>query len=386
MKVVNRFVKSAMAENMATRDGEITDDLIRMYSRWSKGGVGLIVTGNAYVSKGGNLSHLDIGAYDDRLIPGLRELAKAVHRFEGKIAVQLYHCGSQTFTPRNGKRPTSASERFAISCLRWSREMGEDEIYQVIDNFGNAAVRVKQAGIDAVQIHAAHGWLINQFLARSHNRRKDKWGGSLENRMRLLVEIYKDIRKKVGDTYPVMMKLNAVDGIRKGLDIDEAKVVVRKMSDLGIDAIEISGGIGESYTGFYTVRGDLPEKYMKKMMKKQGAIHGIVSKFTRPYISLIKEKVKLEEGYFIDLAREVRKVTEVPLMIVGGIRTKKMMESIIVDDGIEFVSLARPLVIEPNLPNKMKEGSVAKASCPSCNSCYGAVGCDMPLKCYYNKR
>lgn len=385
MKIENRFVKSAMAENMAGHNGEITDELVNLYRKWSKGGVGLIITGYAYVQKGGNLSHLDIGAHDDSMIPGLQKLTDAVHEFDGKVAIQLYHCGSQTFIPRTGKRPIAPSTRFSVSCMCWSRPMTEDEIYQLIDNFGAAAARAKKAGFDAVQIHAAHGWIINQFLARSHNRRKDKWGGSLKNRMRILIEIYKSIRKQVGDDFPVLIKINADDGIKKGLTIEEAKVIIKRLVDLGMDAVEISGGVGEAYTGFYTVRGDLPEEYMKKMLNDQGFIQSLVGRFSKLYIYWVKNKVKLEEGYFLHLAKEIRKITDVPLMTVGGLRTKSMMERVVKEDKIEFVSLARPLIREPNLPNKIKKGSTEKTSCTSCNKCYGAVGCDLPLKCYNDK-
>ncbi|MBM3212851.1 NADH:flavin oxidoreductase, partial [Candidatus Poribacteria bacterium] len=216
------------------------------------------------------------------------------------------------------------------------REMTEDEIEECIDNFAKAAERVKISGFDAVQIHSAHGYLISSFNSPRTNIREDKWGGSLENRMRFLMETYRRIRAKVGKEFPVFVKLNSTDCVDGGIEVDESSQIAKILAEEGIDAIEISGGTFES-------RG-------------KGAVR---TRIRKPE----------QEAYFLPYAEKIRKLTgNLPLFLVGGIRSVSVMERIIKENKADFISLCRPFIREPNLVEEIKNGK-NRVDCISCNGC-----------------
>jgi 2,4-dienoyl-CoA reductase-like NADH-dependent reductase (Old Yellow Enzyme family) len=338
MEVKNRFVRSATAEGACDEAGNVTDKLLNIYRNLAKGGVGLIITGHAYVQPNGRCSADQMGIYRDDLLPGLTELAEVVHKTtpDCKIAVQITHAGRQTSRLNVSKivAPSAVTDR---STGITPRAMTEAEIEECIDSFAHAAGRAKLAGFDGVQIHSAHGYLVSSFNSPHTNVRTDKWGGDLQNRMRFLIETYRRIRTKVGSDYPVFVKLNASDFADGGIEIDESARIARMLAEEGVDAIEVSGGTYESYKGKGIIR-------MRIRKPKQ-------------------------EAYFLPLAEEIKEaVGDVPVILVGGLRSVSVMEKIAHEGKADFISVCRPLIREPDLPHRIKEGK-DKADCISCNGC-----------------
>jgi 2,4-dienoyl-CoA reductase-like NADH-dependent reductase (Old Yellow Enzyme family) len=338
MEVKNRFVRSATAEGAADETGLIADKLFDIYRNLAEGGVGLIITGHAYVQPNGRCTPDQMGIYKDDLLSKLKELSSEVHRAspDCRVAVQITHAGRQVLrgSVREPVAPSAVTDtRTGVT----PREMTEAEIEECMNSFADAAERTRLAGFDAVQIHSAHGYLISSFNSPHTNLRTDKWGGNLENRMRFLMETYRRVRTKVGDDYPVLVKLNAADFLDGGIEIDESVQIAKALSAEGIDAIEISGSMFESYKGKGTAR----------------------TRIRKPE----------QEAYFLPYAERIKKaVGDVPVILVGGIRSVSVMERIISEGNADFISMSRPLIREPDLPDRIRDGK-QKADCISCNGC-----------------
>jgi len=335
MKVSNRFVRSATNDRCADTSGRVTDALVDIYKNLAAGGVGLIVTGHAYVTKNGKATPTMLGLYDDDLIPGLQRLVKAVHQYDSKIVIQINHAGRQTTSATIGETPSAPSAVYNPLTGETPRAFTGAEIESVIEAYGKAAERAVAAGFDAVQIHCAHGYLGSQFISPYTNQRKDRWGGSPENRMRFLLEVFDRIRLSAGDDYPVLIKLNSEDFIDGGLSLEESCGIAGVLSDKGIDAIEISGSMAES---------------------PMGAIRK----------NILKEE---DEAYFLSGAREFKKVISVPLILVGGLRSPGLMEKVLEKKEADMIALCRPLIREPDIINKWMRGGRKKADCVSCGGC-----------------
>lgn len=334
----NRFVRSATWEGLANDDGSCTSRLIDLMTELAIGGVGLIISGHAYVSREGQASLRQLGIYDDILLPDLIEMADAVHREGGKIAIQLAHggChGANKITGLETRGPSVPDETRGFSC----REMSEDDIAETVLSFGRAALRAKNAGFDAVQIHAAHGYLLSQFLSPFYNRRTDTYGGCLENRARIVLEVMNAIRQAVGKDYPVMIKINSQDYLEDGLTVDEMVKVCMLLEDAGIDAVEISGGTvneGSRYKASRTLTLELQE----------------------------------DEVYYREAAAQYKKKVHVPLILVGGIRSFSVADNLVRNGIADYIALSRPFIREPFLVNRWRSGDLRTATCISCNACF----------------
>lgn len=350
MVLKNRFVRTATAERMASRDGGFTQEMVNLYMRLARGGVGLIITGHSYIHPLGKADHRMTGIHKDGLIPALKKLVKEVHKFKTKIVMQINHCGGMQDKDVGEETPIGPSTIEYKPRGITSREMGPEEIEEVIDLFAQASRRVKNAGFDGVEIHSVHGYLINQFLSPLTNKREDSWGGSLDNRMRFLLEVYNRIRETVGKDYPVLAKIPAGDFIEGGLTVSEACEVAKKLTELGIDGIELSGGLAGSR--YRKGRKDLG--WMRK------------------------------EAYFRPYSKMVKKVTRVPIILVGGLRNPETMRKILEEGAADLIGLSRPLIREPDLPNRIRGGDFRKAECVSCNNCSGPSGRE-PTKCRAKK-
>ena len=353
LELPNRFVRSATYDALADRAGHVSDKQIELFMQLAEGGVGLIVAGIAYVHYTGCLSTRQNSIATDDCIPGYRKLTDAVHQRGAKIALQLFHAGRESSSFLKAKRKELAvgpsvvtnDPYFAEEC----RPVTEDEVWTIIHAFGDAARRAGEAGFDAVQVHAAHAYLLSQFLSPSTNRREDNWGGSLENRLRLHREVYRDIRAKVGKDYPVLIKLGVEDGFPGGLKFSEGKQAAQLLAQDGFDALEISQGLrGEKYSGFEF----------------------------RPGITNVDR-----EAYFGHWCKEIKSQVKVPTMMVGGLRTFELMEQIIQKGEADFVSLSRPLIREPDLINRWKTDSHYKPACISCNQCFDVLLRGQTLVC-----
>ena len=352
MELANRFVRSATWEGMAGTDGSCTKGLIDVTAALAQGGVGLIITGHAYVSPEGQAGPWQIGVHSDAMLPGLGDLAAAVHRSGGKVALQLAHAGCYGFASGTGIEAVGASTGVAEKTPP-CREVTPEEIGDICAAFGRGAGRAKAAGFDAVQIHAAHGYLLSEFLSPFFNRRSDGYGGSIENRTRIVLEVLQSVRKAVGEGYPVLIKLNSQDFIDGGLPVEEMLAVAALLEKGGVDAVEMSGGTIFA-SGRYSA--------------------------VRPGFLATPQ----DEVYYRDAAVRFKQKLTVPLMLVGGIRSLEVAEAL-TDDGIaDYISLSRPLIREPGLINRWRTGDRRRAGCLSENHCFGPLmkgeGLSCPVK------
>ncbi|MGD9074206.1 MAG: NADH:flavin oxidoreductase [Desulfobacteraceae bacterium] len=352
MEVPNRFVRSATYDGCADKHGYVSEKQIRLFSELAEGGIGLIITGIAHVHPSGQISLFQNAMTKDDFIPGLKRLTSAVQDRGAKIAVQLFHAGRERakfLRPKDGQAIAPSFVEKDPFFTHTYRSMTEDEIWDVVHAFGDAAKRAKQAGFDAVQVHAAHAYLLSQFLSPFTNRREDDWGGKVEDRLRIHHEIYKDIRAKVGDDYPVLIKVGVQDGFPGGLDFREGRVAAQWLSQWGYDALEISSGLrGKGYE---------------------------TAEF-RTKISRVER-----EAYFRTWCKEIKSQVSVPVMMVGGLRSFELMEEVVRNGEADFVSLSRPFIREPGLVNSWKSGDYHRATCISCNKCFEALLQLEPLHC-----
>lgn len=336
MVLENRFVRSATWEGMAGNDGTVTPRLITTMVDLAKGGVGLIISGHAYICPEGKAGPGQLGIYEDELIPGLKEMTAAVHNSGGKIVMELSHAGKFASEKVTGQAPMVVSDSEEAGNKLY-HEITDQDIQVIITAFANAARRAKAAGFDGVQIHAAHGYLLSQFLSPVFNQRNDKYGGDVYNRSRIIIKVLQAIRAAVGKDYPVLIKLNCRDFVENGLSLDDSLKVGRALSDAGLDAIELSGGLP---TG------------------------GPLSPM-RPGI-----RSEEEEVYYRDEARYFKNAIDIPLILVGGIRSFHVAEHLVEDEIADYISICRPLIMEPDLINRWKSGDRCKSECKSDNKCF----------------
>ena len=377
VEIKNRLVHSATYEAMAGERGEITEQHVKRYANLAKGETGLIIPGHMYVRESGRVHPRQTGIHADDLIPGLQKLTQAVHDHGSAIVFQLAHGGRQTTKKAAGQRPMGPSsfDRDPVNFVK-PREMTEEDILEVVQAFGRAAARAVEAGADGIQIHAAHGYLVNQFLSPFFNRRNDSWGGSAENRFRFVEQILQEIHRSVPDSTPVLIKLNTNDHTpTEGVTPDLARWYAGKLVQLGIAAIEISSG-SALYSFMHTCRGDVP-------------VDELCSRFpfwkrfiAKPVLKKMVGKYDLEEGYHLTAARTVKPVLgEVPLMLVGGMRRMSHMEEVLQSGYADFISMSRPFIREPFLAKRLKEGKSDRASCVSCNKCFATIAQAEPVRC-----
>ncbi len=340
LKLQNRLVRSATAERMCDEEGRTEPSMIDLYTELARGGVGLIITGHAFVHESGKAHATMTGVHRDDLIPALRAVSEAIHQAGGKqsaVVMQINHAGRQTSEKTIGRTPVAPSPVPRVKGGSRPHELTEAEIAELIAAFGRAAGQAKEAGFDGVQLHGAHGYLINQFCSPASNWRRDQWGGSVARRLRFLEEVAAAVRDEVGGDYPLLIKLGIQDFVRDGLTLDDGVEIVRHLADWGLDAVEISCGIGGTSS-----RKDI----------------------LRPE----------DEAYFLPQARRAREATDLPLILVGGMRSLAVMNSILEEGAADFISMSRPLIREPDLPNQWRDGRTEPAACISCNNCWPGPG------------
>lgn len=375
MELRNRFVRSATVECLCTEEGRVTEAYLRAYERLAKGGAGLILPGNFYVNRLGQGYPKQPVVDREEVVEDLGRVVSAVHEHGARIVAQLNHGGRQADPKLIGGRPMGPSPVLDKLSFVKPRQMNETEIEEVIADFGESARRVKEAGFDGVQIHAAHGYLINQFLSAYTNRRRDRWGGSMENRMRFLHEVYQAVRSRVGPDYPVLVKINAVDDTRDGVNLDECVIACKRLDELGIAAVEVSGGIAEK--GLVTIKGDIP---MDLLRKDRSLVERLA---LRVMEGSLRRAAAFEEAYFLPHAAAVKKNVKVPVLAVGGMRTRRRMEEALTSGQADFISLCRPFIRQPNLVHLMEGGDRDPISCTSCNRCSLEILIHhKPMKCY----
>jgi len=338
LELRNRLVRSATAEMLATEPvGRATPALAALYRDLAQGGVGLIITGHAYVSPSGKAHPEMLGVHCDELIPGLKTLADAAHAEGGALAIQIQHGGRQS--TEDVVPEAIAPSAVPMHSGSMPREMTQAEIVETIDAFGQAARRAKLAGMDAVQVHAAHGYLISEFLSSHTNRRTDAWGGDFERRLAFLGAVCEAVRGQVGTDYPVFIKLGMMDNMDQvpdGLTPEDGARIVDRLDDFRLDAVEVSG----AYDG--------PSRFNVQM--------GVGT--------------KVPEAYFRSLAQRAKASTRLPVMLVGGLRSRAVMDDVLASGDADFISLCRPLIREPHLPDRLRTGEASVAACISGGRCW----------------
>lgn len=350
VQIKNRIIRSATTERLANKDGTINDKYIKNYTDLAEGGIGLIISGFINVELGYSVMPNSPALYNDSFISGQKKLVDAVHDYSDvKFAAQLAHTGRQSTHPKfEAVGPSSIPDK---SVNRVPRELTDDEIKEIIKKFVNAGRRAFNIGYDMVQLHAAHGYLLSNFISPYSNKRTGEYGGDTKGRTKILVDIYKQLRDEIGKNFPIIIKLQTEDGVPEGMTLGEGKKIAKIVIDTGYDAIEVSGGMGESLIG---TKNALPSKQ-----------------------NIGPE----EENYFLQNIKEIRPyMKDCAAILVGGVKNPITVEKFLQDKIIDFISMCRPLIREPDLPNRWKNGDISPAHCISCNSCYMS-GLTGPIYC-----
>ena len=382
LEIKNRLVRSATYERAATSKGEVSDFLVDLYRTLGKGGVGLIITGIAGVYPKGLASERIIRADNDDLIAGLRKIPQAVREVapDCRVLLQLHHPGRQVIHQEDIAKlmpvlppalmayirkhpeviapegeaspvvePTAPSAVYDATFDRTPRALTPDEIEEIIEAFAEGVRRAQEAGFDGVQLHAAHGYLLSSFLSPRTNQRMDQYGGSTENRTRIVKDIYQRARKKVGDRFPMLVKINTTDFLPEGIDLNEAVRVGKLLSEVGFNAIETSGGMWEAWTRKREELGWLP----------------VMVPESRTGI-----KTQDQEAYFLPGAKALKEKTNTTVILVGGLRSFSKIEEVLNSKAVDFISMSRPFIRQPDLPDLWRCGEGPdKAECISCNAC-----------------
>ena len=333
LELKNRVVRSATWDGAADSEGAVTDDAVALFRELGRGGIGLIITGHTFVSRLGQSSPAQYGIYSDKMIPGLRRLTETVHKEGSKIAVQITHCGLNSgYFRRQGKTLQAVSVLDELETPH--KEMTETEIEAIISDFGSAARRAVEAGFDAIELHGAHGFLMSQFLSPFFNRRTDQWGGSSQNRRRFHLEVIKRVRQATGRDFSLMIKFGPWEDLPGGLPLEEGVEAAREIAGQGLDAMEISAG-------------------------GKGSVQR-------------ENEDELERAYFRDAAVAVKRAVNVPIILVGGIRSLEMANEILESGDADLISMSRPFIREPDLLLRWQRGDTKPATCISCNKCMPA--------------
>lgn len=383
LELKNRIIRSATHEGMGDKNGRPHKSLSLLYEKLARGGVGAIITGVTGIQQDGknavNMNMID----RDEYIEDYKVLVDSSHALGVPIIMQIGHAGRQTYRSITGSRPVAPS---ALNDKMFSdevpHELTEAEIKEIIRNFIHAIIRAGKAGFDAVQLHAGHGYLFSQFLSPYMNRRNDCWGGNTENRFRILAEIFQGAKEKVGN-YPVLIKLSASDKCENGIRINETIRIAEYLQDAGCGAIEVSCGVAED--GLNTVR--TPDVPVAAICNLISTIRNMPGSAKKRFADMLPRKISLHKplnNYNVPEAEQIKRNIDIPVIVVGGVRRITDIEEIISKNKSDFVSLSRPLIIEPDLINKFQSGRQRKSRCINCGFClYGCL--ERPLKCYYGK-
>lgn len=349
LKLKNRMVVPAMVTNYANHDGTASETFIAYHEAKAKGGWGLIITENYCISpEAGGFYNLP-GLWEDSLIESHKKLTDRIHAVGGRIAAQIYHAGRETTSVITGVQPVAPSALKDPTMPETPRELTVPEIEEIVEKFGDTAFRAKKAGFDAVEIHGAHGYLINQFLSPFSNKRIDEYGGTIEGRTKFALEVIKNVRSKVGEDYPLIFRMSTVEYVEGGLEIEESKAIARMIEKAGVNAVHCSQGV---YKTSYNI---IP-----------------------PYA--------VPRAAFVNNAAEIKKVVNIPVIAVGRINEPSIAEAVILSGKADLVSMGRASIADPELPNKIREGRFSDMQfCIGCmQGCSGECGKGNPIQYLYH--
>lgn len=357
----NRTIRSAAFESMCPGN-KPSKELLDYHHSVAAGGIGMTTVAYAAVTRSGLSFDRQLWMRPE-IVPGLRELTDAVHREGAAVSIQLGHCGNMSHKAICGETPVGASTGFNLYSPTFVRGLRKDELAPMARAYGDSVRLAREAGFDAVEIHAGHGYLISQFLSPYTNHRKDEFGGSLENRMRFMDMVMDEVMKAAGNETAVLVKMNMRDGFKGGMDIDESLQVAKRLVEDGAQALVLSGGF-VSKAPMYVMRGAMPVKTMTHYMTCWWLKWGV-----RMAGKMMIPTVPFKEAYFLEDALRVRKeITQIPLVYVGGLVAREKIDEVL-NDGFEFVQMGRALLNEPGFVNRMKAESMARCNCKHSNYC-----------------
>jgi 2,4-dienoyl-CoA reductase-like NADH-dependent reductase (Old Yellow Enzyme family) len=360
--IKNRLIRAATSETMATADGEATDELVRLYSDLARGGAGLIITGHVYVEPRGQYEPRQLGLDRDERVAPLLRVTDEVHGHGGRIFAELSHAGSQSLIPEIIPLAPSIVPN-AISA-RPPVEMSESDISNLIASFASAAERAQRAGFDGVHLHSGNGYLLSQFNSPFANRRDDPWGGDTERRARFILEVFRAVRRATGADFPITARLGLADAVANGLALSDGLAIARQLAAEGIGALEVTYGVMTSY------RENI--RPYAGTARLRAIADGMLHRSFSPPVS---------EAYYRPFARAAKAAVNVPVILVGGLRSTEVMDDVISSGDADFLALARPFVCEPDLVNKIAQSRRGQVDCVSCNICFLHEGID-PLRCW----
>ena len=364
LELRNRVIRSGCFEGMC-QQGNVTDALIEHHRQVAAGGTGMTTVAYCSVSFDGRAFGHELWMREE-ILPRLRDLTHVVHQAGAAASIQLGHCGFFSSAKEIGRRPLGASRQFCLYRVSRCEEMSENQIDEKVEDFRRAALLAKQAGFDAVEIHAGHGYLLSQFLSPWTNHRRDRYGGSLENRLRFPAAVIRGVREALGPAFPVLVKMNQRDGMRGGLELDEAVEVARRYEREGASALIPSCGF-TAKTPLYMMRGHVPTLDMARNQHNPLTKVGMIL-FGR----ILVQTYPFEAMYLLDGAVKIRQAVTIPVVYVGGVLSIDDMEQAM-QAGFEFVEVGRAIIKDPDFVKKLQAGVLHESDCDHCNRCIATM-------------
>ncbi|MCF0244625.1 MAG: NADH:flavin oxidoreductase [Bacteroidaceae bacterium] len=371
----NRTIRSAAFEGMGKDNGP-TQKLKDYHVSVARGGVGMTTLAYASVCQSGLSFNTQLWMRPE-IVPGLRDITDEIHAAGAKASVQLGHCGNMTHRSTCGQTPIGASTGFNLYSPTFAKGMSESEIVEMSRNFGDAVRTARDAGFDCVEIHAGHGYLISQFLSPFTNRRHDRWGGSLDNRMRFMRLCMEEVMKAAGNDMGVLVKTNMRDGFKGGLEIEDCLTVAKELEQLGAHALVLSGGF-VSKAPMYVMRGEMPIRAMTHYMPQLWLKYGV-----RMVGKMMIPTVPYRDTYFLEDALRFREELKMPLVYVGGCSNRTGIERVL-NSGFEFVQMGRALIACPDFVNRMRDGE-EDSGCEHVNYCIARMY-SLDMACHHCRK
>lgn len=360
----NRLIRAGCFEGLA-EEGHVTDRLIEHHRRLAQGGIAMTIVGYCAVAPEGRAFNEELLMQPD-ILPGLRKLTDEVHENGAAASIQLVHCGFFADPQVIKQKPIGASEKYCTYRMTKCREMSKEDIEQKIEDFAGAGAMARDAGFDAVEIHAGHGYLLSQFITPWTNHRKDDYGGSLENRMRFPVAVVRRLRDRLGEGFPVLVKMNQFDGFPEGIVLEEAKEVAKAFEQAGATAVIPSCGF-TSRTPFAMLRGRVPIKEMAAFRENAMVRLGL-----KLFGKLLVQYIPYEALFLFDGSAEIQQSVGIPVIYVGGVLSADHLQKLR-SSGFQFIQIGRATIRDPDFPNRIATGELQESDCDICNRCVAAM-------------
>jgi len=364
LNLKNRIIRAGCFEGMC-QNGQVTDQLIEHHRRVAEGGVAMTTLAYCAVSKDGRAFGHELWLRKE-ILPDLKKFTAAIHNEGAKASIQPGHCGFFTSKKVIGKRPLGASPKLCVFTLSYCREMTKSDIEEKINDFVNASLLAKKAGFDAIEIHAGHGYLLSQFLSPWTNKRKDEYGGSLENRLRFPVEVIKQVRKALGPDFPILIKMNQRDGMPEGINIEDAVTIATAFEKAGASALIPSTGF-TSKVPFLMLRGNLP---VKEMSNNQTSLLNRIG--LKLFGRFMVPEHKYAPLFLLEGANQIKSAVNIPVIYIGGAESLAGINQLM-KDGFDFVQIGRATIQDPDFVKKLESGEITESECDHCNRCVAAM-------------